>query len=119
MPTFDDLKTWAGTIPGIEESTSYGTPALKYRKKLVSRLLEDGVSVSIFAREHDVEALPKTDPDTFSVPKHYVGYGMLVINLATVRKAELEGLFRESAKIVQEKIELAKPKTKKVKAKQR
>lgn len=103
MPTFDDLRKFARTIPEVEESTSYGTPALKYRMKLVARLREDGQTLAMVAGVANVEALPQVDSSVFSVPEHYAGYGMIVVDLAEVRQAELEGLFQDAIQILRSK----------------
>ncbi len=36
--TFDDVRALARKLPGVEDSTSYGTAALKVRGKLMVRL---------------------------------------------------------------------------------
>jgi hypothetical protein len=41
MVSFATVKKFAATFSGVEESTSYGTPALKVRGKLMARLWED------------------------------------------------------------------------------
>ena len=43
--TFDDVRKIALAWPEVEDGTSYGTPALKVRKKLLARLKEDGDSL--------------------------------------------------------------------------
>ena len=43
--TFDELRKFALTWPEVEDGTSYGTPALKVRKKMLARLREDGDSL--------------------------------------------------------------------------
>ena len=43
--TFDDVRKMALDWPEVEDGTSYGTPALKVRKKLLVRLKEDGDSL--------------------------------------------------------------------------
>lgn len=40
--TFDDVRRISLAWPEVEDGTSYGTPALKVRKKLLARLKEDG-----------------------------------------------------------------------------
>jgi uncharacterized protein YPO0396 len=40
--TFDDVCAIALAWPGVERGTSYGTPALKVKGKLLTRLREDG-----------------------------------------------------------------------------
>ncbi|WP_141758537.1 MmcQ/YjbR family DNA-binding protein [Duganella sp. HH105] len=51
-------------LPEMEESTSYGTPALKVKGKLMARLKEDGESVAIRItweeRERLLMAAPKS-----------------------------------------------------------
>ena len=43
--TFDDVRKIALPWPEVENSTSYGTLALKVRKKPLGRLKEDGDSL--------------------------------------------------------------------------
>ena len=45
LVTFDDVRKLALAWPEVEDGTSYGTPALKVRKKLLVRLKEDGDSL--------------------------------------------------------------------------
>ena len=40
--TFDDVRKLVLVWPEVEDGTSYGTAALKVRKKLLARLKEDG-----------------------------------------------------------------------------
>src|SRR5215468_9598142 len=44
--TFDDVRKIALAWPEVEDSTSYGTPSLKVRKKMLVRLKEDGDSLA-------------------------------------------------------------------------
>lgn len=39
--TFDDVRKMALAWPEVEDGSSYGTPALKVRKKMLARLKED------------------------------------------------------------------------------
>ena len=64
LMTFDDVRKFALTWPEVEDGTSYGTPALKVRKKMLARLKEDGDSlvmpdVPIDERAMLVESRPK------------------------------------------------------------
>jgi hypothetical protein len=43
--TFDDVRKFALLWAEVENGTSYSTPALKVRKKLLARLKEDGDSL--------------------------------------------------------------------------
>ncbi len=62
--TFDDVRKISLAWPEVEDGTSYGTPALKVRKKLLVRLKEDGDSLVMFGvppdeRDMLVESKPK------------------------------------------------------------
>lgn len=94
--TFDDLRAFALDFADVKESTSYGTHALKLKDKLLVRLREDGRSIAMLASDTDIQALPQVDAEIFSVPQHYVGYGMLVVDLQKVRTDELKALFVEA-----------------------
>ena len=48
--TFDDVRKISLAWPEVEDGTSYGTPALKVRKKLLARLKEDGDSQSAISK---------------------------------------------------------------------
>ena len=99
MPTFDDVRRLAQTLPEAEESTSYRTPAIKVRGKLVARLREDGESLAIRASLEARLALPALEPETFSIPQHYVGSDMLVILLPKVQIEELRELLSDAWRI--------------------
>ena len=47
--TFDDVRAIALKWPEVTDGTSYGTPALKVRGKLLTRLKEDGESLVLHA----------------------------------------------------------------------
>ena len=40
--TFEDVCQLGDELPGVEQSTSYGTRALKVKKRLFARMKEDG-----------------------------------------------------------------------------
>jgi hypothetical protein len=79
MATFDDLIAIALKLPETTVSTSYNTPAIKVQKKFLARLREDGVSLAIRATFEARSALLLLEPETFSIPAHYVNTDMVVI----------------------------------------
>jgi hypothetical protein len=97
---FEQVRNIALSLPEVEESTSYGTPAFKVRKKLVLRLLEDSERVVINCSEFYRHALVEENPDAFSIPPHYQNYAMVVVRLETVDIKEFRELLRESWRIV-------------------
>ena len=93
--TFDDVRKIALLWPEVEDGTSYGTPALKVRKKLLARLKEDGDSLvmpGIPFEERDI--LVEGQPRVFYFTDHYRDYPMALIRLSKARRATVEPLLR-------------------------
>jgi len=68
-------------LPGVEESTSYGTPALKVKGALMTRLWEDGKTLVMKTTIAEREELMAAEPETYYVTDHYVGYPWVLIRL--------------------------------------
>ena len=94
--SFDEIVALASTLPGVEVSTSYGTPALKVKGKLMARLWEDGITlvlkVPFVVRDH----LMSSAPSKYFITDHYKGYPYVLVRLDAVRAAELQPLLEES-----------------------
>lgn len=91
--TWDDVVALSKTLPGTETSTSYGTPALKVRGKLLTRLRPEGdslVLISVPADERDM--LIEAAPDVFHVTPHYDSYPMILARLAALDTDRLRPL---------------------------
>jgi hypothetical protein len=69
-------------LPGVEEGTSYSTPALRVRKTLLARLREDGESVAVRVDPLDRDVLLAADPRAFFVTEHYRAYPWVLVRLA-------------------------------------
>lgn len=69
--TFDDLRAFALAWPGVEDSTSYGTPALKVNGKGLARLKKDGDSLVLQVGFDEREMLREAEPDVFYMTDHY------------------------------------------------
>jgi hypothetical protein len=93
--TFDDIRKLALTWPEVEDGTSYGTPALKVRKKLLVRLKEDGDSLVMTGVPQDErEMLVESQPKIFYFTDHYKDYPMVLIRLSKAKRAIVEPLLR-------------------------
>ena len=93
--TFDDIREHALRWPEVEDGTSYGTPALKVRKKLLVRLKEDGDSLvmpGVPFEERDM--LVESQPKVFYFTDHYRDYPMVLIRLSKAKRATVEPLLR-------------------------
>jgi hypothetical protein len=78
--TFDEVRKVALPWPEVEDGTSYGTPALKVRNKLLVRLKEDGDSLvmpGVPPEERDM--LVESQPKVFYFTDHYKDYPMVLI----------------------------------------
>ena len=76
----------AERFPGVEVSRSYGTPAIKVKRKLLARLRsEDEGGLAIRCDFVEREMLLQAAPETFYITDHYADYPMVLINLETVR----------------------------------
>lgn len=95
-PTYETVRRTALTLPGVEEGTSYGTPALKVRGKLFVRLKEDGQTIVLRCGAFDRAHLLATAPDVFFITDHYRDYPWVLVRLAAVPAARLPGLLEEA-----------------------
>ena len=93
--TFDDIRKFALAWPEVEDGTSYGTAALKVRKKMLVRLKEDGDSLVMPDVPHDErDMLVERQPKVFYFTDHYKDYPMVLIRLSKASRAVVEPLLR-------------------------
>ena len=89
--TFDDVRAIALKWPEVADGTSYGTPALKVRGKLLTRLKEDGESLVLFDIEQDERAmLIETQPKVFYFTDHYREWPIVLLRLPKARRQTVE-----------------------------
>ena len=94
--TWSTLCKLATKLPGVEQGTSYGTPALHVRKKFLARLKEDGESVAIKIDFSDRDVLLELDPAAFYLTDHYRPYPAMLVRLRQVRVDLLEQLLEQA-----------------------
>jgi hypothetical protein len=101
---FDTVRKIGLALPGVEESTAYGSPALKVHGKLLAclpshRSAEPG---SLVARVDfdDRAKLLTADPDVYYVTDHYVGYTSVLVRLARIHRDVLRDLLGMAYKFV-------------------
>jgi hypothetical protein len=93
--TFDDIRKLALAWPEVEDGTSYGTAALKVRKKLLARLKEDGDSLVVLGVPLDErDMLVESQPKLFYFTDHYRDYPIVLVRLSKAKQASLEPLLR-------------------------
>lgn len=95
--TYDEVRKLALAWPGVEEGTSYGTPALKVKGKLLTRLKEDGDSLVIKDVDFDErDMLMESAPSIFYITDHYKGWPMVLLRLSKARPDQVKALLLRS-----------------------
>jgi hypothetical protein len=89
---FDVVCEIARTLPGAEESTSYGTPAFKVKGKLFARFHQDGEALVVSVDFDEREEMMNADPEKFYITDHYRNYPWILVRLSKVRPDELRDL---------------------------
>jgi hypothetical protein len=93
--TFDDIRKLTLAWPEVEDGTSYGTAALKVRKKLLARLKEDGDSLVMPGVELDErDMLMESQPKQFYFTDHYKDYPIVLVRLSQAKRTAVEPLLR-------------------------
>ena len=90
--TFETVRQIAQTLPGAEESTSYGTPAFKVKGKLFARQHQDGKSLVVGVDFEEREEMMSAAPEKFFITDHYLNYPWMLVRLSKVRPDELRDL---------------------------
>jgi hypothetical protein len=94
--SFAAVAKLATTLPDVNESTSYGTPALKLKDKLLARVWEDGATLVLRCTPEVRAHLLRNTPTVFFLTDHYRDYPWVLVRLAAVRAADLEPLLEDA-----------------------
>lgn len=86
---FDVVRRIALALPGVEDGTSYGTPALKVRGKLLARLWEDGETLVLRMNLFERPFLLDAEPEIFYITDHYRDYPSVLVRLPKIAEARL------------------------------
>jgi hypothetical protein len=86
------IRRVALSLPGVEEGTSYGTPAWRAGKRMLARLHQDGQSIVLKIGNETRDHLLQADPETFFVTDHYRGYPMVLARRDRLSAADLRKL---------------------------
>ena len=108
--TFGEAIAFALTLPGTEEGTSYGKPAVKVAangRAFLFRSHEPDTSFGVAMDLNSIELLKETDPDTFWQTPHYVGWEGVLIRYSSKDEDRVREVIARSRDFV-----AAKPKAK-------
>ena len=81
MLTWEDVVALARELPEIEESTSYGRPALKVRGKFVAALRSNPDALVVRCDLDEKPLLLEARPDILFETPHYHGWGYMLVRL--------------------------------------
>ena len=101
---FDRVRKVGLALPGVEEGTAYGFPALKVHGKLLAcvpanRTAEPGSIVVRMSLEDRAELLAAA-PDVYYLTDHYVDYSAVLVRIARVNPEMLRDLLGMAFKFV-------------------
>ena len=98
--TFDEVRAIAFTLPQVTDGTSYGTPALKAKGKLLVRLRDDIDAIVLPMPFDQREALMAEDPETYFITDHYLAYEYVLAKLSLLHPHQLRDLLAVSYRLV-------------------
>ncbi len=88
-------------LPGVELSTSYGTPAIKVKGKVMARLRNEAEGgLAIVCDFVERQMLLQAAPEAFFLTDHYLNYPFILVRLDHVRRDALPGLVERAWRMV-------------------
>jgi hypothetical protein len=101
---FDIVRDIGLKLPGVEETTAYGAPALKVQGKLLacvpSNRSAEPESLVVRVDFDDRAELLAADPDVYYLTDHYVGYSAVLVRLSRLTPDKLRDLLGMARKFV-------------------
>jgi len=93
---FDTVRDLGLRLPGVQESTAFGAPALKVGKQLLTCIptnrSAEPQSLLIRVAFDDRNELLSADPDLYYVTDHYVGYSAVLVRFSRLTPDKLRDL---------------------------
>jgi hypothetical protein len=100
--TFNTVRQIGLALPDVEESTMYGSPALKVRGKAFTCIpihpSAEPDSLALFIDIADRDELIAADPETYYVKDHYEPYPVVLVRLKRVHVDALRDLLQTAWK---------------------
>jgi len=99
MADWETVRAIASSLPGAEESTTYGQPAFKVGGKLFAWISPDRHAEGALALRIDPdekELAIAASPEFLFQTAHYEGHPILLVRLEKISDAELEQRIEES-----------------------
>jgi len=103
LTSFEDIREVALGLPGVVDSTSYGTAALKVGGKLFARQHQSLECVVLRTELLDREILMQSAPDAFFITDHYRDYPWILLRFGVVERSALPDLIERAWRLVASK----------------
>lgn len=98
--TYDQVRQFALTLPGVLEGQAYGGPSLHVGRKFIGRLWEDGETLVLKIDPARRAHLMEHEPDAFFLTEHYRPHPYVLIHLLAANPSRLRKLIEEAWRIV-------------------
>lgn len=98
--TFEQVRAIAFTFPGVEDGTSYGTPALKVRGKLLARVHQSIDCLVLRADVLDRQIMMQSAPGAFFITDHYRDHPWVLVRFSAIEERELPTLLERAWRLV-------------------
>jgi hypothetical protein len=94
--TFETVRRAGVAMPGVDEGSAYGMPALKVGKKILAAVPANksaetnSLMVRVSAEQRD--ELVAMEPAVYYVTAHYEGYDAVLVRMGVITAEAVEGL---------------------------
>jgi len=100
MSSWQDVVEIGSRLPGVQESTWWGTPGLKVAGKGFCRVRTEPEALVIRVLDlGDREALMRGQPDVFFITPHYKGFPYVLVRLELIGETELAEMVEDAWRI--------------------
>ena len=101
---FDVVRKIGASLPGVEEGTAYGSPALKVRGTMfaclaVNRAAEPNTLVVCIDFDQRDELIAE-EPKTYYLADHYVNHPCVLVRLSHIREDALRDLLLAGCRFI-------------------
>lgn len=102
--TFDTVRALATALPGVEEGTAWGVPALKLRGKFLACMAthkssEPNTLVVLLGFDQR-DAMIADAPEIYYLKPHYEGYPSVLVRLSRIDREALKDLLQAAWRFV-------------------
>jgi hypothetical protein len=98
--TWETVRKLGLAMPSVEDGKSYGTAALKVKKKLFVRLREEGDVIVLPMPFEQREALMAEEPEKYFITDHYLNYQYVLVRLPKISESEMRDLLKGAYRAV-------------------